>query len=236
MKSRDQRLLEEAYCRIYESVAEPLYFGPKEHKQKWMEWIAICSLNLKVNQDGTIDAKGSVDLDRERLLSDPFKSLFPLETLPFQFKTVEKDFDCRHNNLSNLKGSPETVGGSFLCYHNSIESLEGAPKIVQGSFLCYDNRFSSLQGCPEVIGGKFDCSYSNITSLEGGPKIVYGDFDCTQTKLESLNGCPELIEGKFICDQFSDEDYRAAAKRIRRQKERDVTLSRDFDIDVLKDF
>ena len=236
MKSKDQRLLEEAYCSIYESVEEPLYFGPQEHKQKWMEWLDAHSLSLKINQDGTINAKGSVDLDGEILLSDPFKSLFPLEALPFQFKTVEKDFDCRHNNLSNLKGSPETVGGSFLCYHNSIELLEGAPKIVQGSFLCYDNRFTSLQGCPEVIGGKFDCSYSKITSLEGGPKIVHGDFDCTQTKLVSLDGCPELIKGEFICDQFSDEDYRAAANRIKRQKERDETLSQDFDIDVLKDF
>jgi hypothetical protein len=197
--NKDQKLLEEAYCKIYESLKEPLYFGSEEHKQKWKEWLSIHSLNWKVNQEGSIDVRGSVVLRGERRLNDPFLSLFPLKVLPFQFNSVEGVFECFHNALTTLKGSPQTIGDSFLCSSNSLESLEGGPKVVKGNFTCYNNKLTSLKGSPEIVGESFDVSYNKITSLEGAPKTVGLHFDCTFNNLTSLEGSPKVIKGNFDC-------------------------------------
>jgi hypothetical protein len=50
------------------------------------------------------------------------------------------DFICSANNLQNLIGSPEKVGGDFGCvYNRNLTSLEGCPKEVSGDFWCYSN-------------------------------------------------------------------------------------------------
>ena len=41
-------------------------------------------------------------------------------TLPIKFGTVSGDFYCGYNQLTSLKGAPETVGGNFYCTLNGI--------------------------------------------------------------------------------------------------------------------
>ena len=89
---------------------------------------------------------------------------------------VTDDFDCVKNNLTNLEGSPHTVGKSFYCYHNDLTNLKGAPQTVGGNFDCFNNNLTSLKGAPHTVGGNFDCSGNNLTSLEGIPKTVDGNF------------------------------------------------------------
>jgi hypothetical protein len=71
---------------------------------------------------------------------------------------------------------------------------------------------------------------NNLTSLKGAPKEVDGDFYCHQMlSLVSLDGAPEKIGGTFVHDTFSDEDYRAFAKK---RAFVDQNLDKDFDIDL----
>ena len=84
--------------------------------------------NYTINEDGTVDVDGSVDLS-ERNLSK----------LPLKFGRVTGSFYCMHNQLTTLEGCPVEVGGYFNCGSNKLTSLEGCPRVVGGEFYCKDN-------------------------------------------------------------------------------------------------
>ena len=60
-----------------------------------------------INDDGSIDVEGDVDLSREKLTK-----------IPFSFGKVSGDFYCYDNQLTSLEGAPNSVGGSFWCHNN----------------------------------------------------------------------------------------------------------------------
>ena len=104
--------------------------------------------NYTVNDDGSIDVNGDVNL-----------SWYKLTELPLSFNKVTGDFYCSHNVLTSLKGSPKWVGGYFDCYNNQLTSLEFSPEYVGTNFYCYNNDLTDNY-CESEIGGKF------YTSLE----------------------------------------------------------------------
>ena len=197
--NKDQKLLQEAYQSIYESSSEPIYLGSEELKSKWMEWLKEQGSKCTINSDGTIDVSGELEMEGDRFLNDPFKVLFPMNALPFQFNIIKGAFDCKDNNLSNLVGAPKIVEGDFICNGNPFKSLKGCSKIVEGSFNCLDHLLVSLEGGPETVGGNFNCSYGPLQSLTFAPKFVGGSFDCSNNRIQSLQGCPEVIKGDFFC-------------------------------------
>jgi hypothetical protein len=207
--NKDQKLLEEAYQRIAESIKAPkplylpAYFGPEEEKDSWMEWLQRNLLgNITINEDGSLTVKNSISLARRN----------SEDRLPFNFKEVGKWFDCSSNQFTSLEGSPEHIKGHFYCMDNKLTSLKGAPREVDGDFYCMGNK---------------------LTSLKGAPKEVDGDFYCHQMlSLVSLEGAPEKIGGTFVHDTFSDEDYKAFTKK---RAFVDKNLDKEFDID-LEDF
>ena len=140
--NKDQKLLEEAYCKIYESVAQPLYFGPPERKQEFLKWLK--KLKHEVRSDGSVSVEGNAHL-----------ASASLTRIPFNFRVVTGYFNCYSNKLTSLEGAPKEVGGDFHCYSNNLTSLEGAPKKLGGNFGCGHNNLTSLEGAPEVIKGEF---------------------------------------------------------------------------------
>jgi hypothetical protein len=152
---------------------------------------AICRkydiTNYKINEDGTIDVDGDVDLT----------SRINSERLPLKFSNVTGDFWCDDNQLTSLEGCPKSVGGSFYCDVNKLTSLEGCPKSVGGSFHCDVNRLTSLEGCPKSVVDSFYCFSNKLTSLEGCSESVGGNFWCYNNKLTSLEGCPKSVGGEF---------------------------------------
>ena len=60
-----------------------------------------------INDDGSIDVVGTVNLSNRNLTK-----------IPFNFGKVSGGFFCYNNQLTSLKGSPNTVGGGFDCYSN----------------------------------------------------------------------------------------------------------------------
>ena len=81
-----------------------------------------------INDDGSIDVVGSINLSSKKLTK-----------ISFKFRNVSGDFYCSFNQLQSLEGAPTTVGGNFYCYNNQLKSLEGAPTTVGGNFYCFYN-------------------------------------------------------------------------------------------------
>ena len=110
-----------------------------------------------------------------------FEKLFNLSDVE-----VKGYFNCSKNYLTNLIGSPHTVGKNFDCSYNQLNSLEGAPKTVGGNFYCRNNRLLSLKGAPQYIGGHFDCRDNQLKNIEDIPKIIKGNFFLGQPLIEKF--------------------------------------------------
>jgi len=105
-----------------------------------------------INDDGSIDVDGDVDLSCKKLTK-----------IPFKFRNVSVYFTCSNNQLTSLEGAPNTVGGSFSCHNNQLTSLECAPNTVGGNFYCHNNQLTSLECAPNTVDGNFYCH--NILNL-----------------------------------------------------------------------
>ena len=99
--------------------------------------------NYTINDDGSIDVDGDVDLWGKSLTE-----------LPLTFNKVSGYFDCGRNGLTSLKGCPKWVGRGFYCSNNRLTSLEFSPDYV-GDYL--DFRYNKLTDnyCDTEIGGDF---------------------------------------------------------------------------------
>jgi hypothetical protein len=127
---------------------------------------------VKINPDKTISIIGSLDLSYLDLK----------DFMGLKFNDVTGNFDCSHNKLISLEGSPKKVGGMFFCNNNDLKSLKGCPSEVSG-FYCYDNLLESLEYGPQ--------------------KIKYpGDYRCDINQIKTYKYYPQQLSGKFICDDF----------------------------------
>jgi len=168
------------YIKTFESFSESIEDICREYNIE----------NYTINQDGSIDVDGDVNLSYKELTK-----------LPLRFGKVGGGFNCSHNKLTSLEGSPKEVGGYFYCEYNQLTSLEGSPNKVGGDFSCHYNKLTNLEGSPNRVGGDFNCSNNQLTNLEGSPDVVGGDFYCSRNQLTSLEGSPDRIGGDFNCKQ-----------------------------------
>ena len=105
--------------------------------------------NYTINDDGSIDVNGRVNLYNKGLTE-----------LPLRFNKVTGSFDCSNNKLTSLKGCPRWVGGYFGCGYNDLTSLEFSPDYIGGYFSCVYNKYLTNNYCDTEISGNF------YTSLE----------------------------------------------------------------------
>lgn len=106
---------------------------------------------------GVINVKGDVLLKQN------------MEEMPVQFGTVTDVFDCRHMQLTTLKGAPIKVR-DFHCNHNQLKNLNHAPKHVKGFFIVNNNKLTTLVGAPLHVGGSFEAYTNPLRSLDGLPE------------------------------------------------------------------
>jgi hypothetical protein len=145
--------------------------------------------NYVVNDDGTIDVDGSVNL-----------SYSELTEIPLKFRKVSGYFSCRNNKLTSLSGAPREVGEYFNCHNNQLKSLVGSPREVGGYFNCSNNQLTSLERSPIRIGRGFDCQDNQLTSLEGIPQQFRGGYryiDCVGNQLRDVKGVKDGWGGNF---------------------------------------
>ena len=95
--------------KIFES-RDNQFFKTYEETKNWLDDMDID--NYTINDDLTIDGDGDV------IISD-----IGLKKIPVKFKSVGGDFNCGSNQLTSLKGSPDSVGKGFYCGHNPIEEI-----------------------------------------------------------------------------------------------------------------
>jgi hypothetical protein len=154
---------------------------------------------------GLVDVEGHFDCSNKKL--EDFVGV--------KFGKVSGDFYCWKNNLTNLEGAPQDVGGNFSCwYNNELTSLAGAPQKVGGYFKCHWNLLKSLEGAPQEVGGDFQCDFNRLTSLEGAPQRVGGEFRCEYTNLTSLAGAPQEVGGEFNCSNNNLTSLAGAPQKV----------------------
>jgi len=141
-----------------------------------------------INDDGSIDVNGDVNLNNKKLAK-----------IPFKFRNVSGGFYCHRNRLTSLEGAPNTVGGNFCCNDNQLTSLKGAPNTVGGYFYCHYNQLTTLEYAPNTVSGNFSCHNNQLTSLKGAPNNVGSGFDCSNNQLTTLDGAPNNVGDNFYC-------------------------------------
>ena len=135
-------------------------------------------------------------------------------------KIIEGNVDLRWLYLTELFDlSDVEVEGIFNCSRNTLSNLRGSPHTVGGNYFCHDNILTSLKGSPHTVGGNFNCSNNKLTNLIGSPHTVIGGFFCYDNPLTSLEGIPKTIGGHFwmstqLSDKFSRE-YICSLSNIR---------------------
>ena len=137
--------------------------------------------NYTINEDGTIDVNGDVDL-----------GVYDLDKIPFKFGIVTGYFNCSNNKLTSLYGCPREVGGQFHCLSNRLTNLIGGPQEVGRDYRCDDNRcddnrLESLEGCAGDIGSTFNCS-----------SVINGDIKCRYNKFKEEPEFFGVCGGKII--------------------------------------
>ena len=172
-----------------ESIYESILLENQNPNDIDIELLNSC-INGKytINDDGSIDVNGNVELNNKNLTK-----------IPFKFRNVRGGFFCSNNQLTSLDGVPNNVGGYFYCNNNQLISLKGAPNNVGGGFYCNNNQLTSLKGVPNTVGGSFYCSYNQLTTLKGAPNTVGGYFYCSNNQLTTLDGAPNTVGGNFLC-------------------------------------
>jgi hypothetical protein len=121
-----------------------------------------------INDDGTVDVAGDVDLKKKGL-----------DEIPVQFGFILGDFSVQRNNLTSLKGSPVAVKSSFNCMNNKLETLKHSPVYVGNDFACSRNNLQDLDGAPMLVRGDFGCSFNESISAndaEEAETIIQGQF------------------------------------------------------------
>ena len=132
--------------------------------------------NYTINDDGSIDVNGDVDLWSRRLTE-----------LPLTFNKVSGYFNCRGNKLTRLKGSPIWVGSWFDCYNNRLTSLDHSPDYVGSWFDCSYNKLIDNY-CDTEIGGSFYTTLKQDGLLFDNNKATnYKEFQKLYKRKQILN-------------------------------------------------
>lgn len=238
---------------------------------KFNEIDSICKnynlVNYTINPDGSVDVDGDVNLKGASFYKK-FKTIekgenWTLNEIPIKFRYVSGDFDCRCNNLVDLKGCPIKIGGNLYLYENKLKSLEGCPEEVN-RLLIGNNELESLKGCPMRILGDFNCSNNKLTSLEFGPISVGGYYSISDNPITDPIGFHKgkkmdtifmrntplsklvslLVESKCACSDVScssnnqggqhNQDWELIAKAIEMINQYKVVDGNDLNITNLQ--
>ena len=139
-----------------------------------------------INNDGSIDVDGNVDLYSRDLTE-----------LPLIFNKVSRHFDCSDNQLTTLKGCPKKIGGNFDCSYNKLTSLEYlSSSIIKGDINVSKNKLTNLIGSPRHATD-FECQHNFLTSLEGCPSHV-DSLDCSNNDITTFLYFPDTINRLYF--------------------------------------
>lgn len=127
--------------------------------------------------DLSVDVNGDVDI-----------SVKNLEYIPVNFNNIGGNFNCSHNSLTSLEGSP-TKAQSIHCAHNMITTLSHCSRIV--TFInCSHNKLETLEGTPDSIKQLF-CGNNLLTTLRHCPQGI-SQLHCENNLLTTVDLNPKI--------------------------------------------
>ncbi len=179
--------------------------------------------NYTINDDGSIDVDGRVDLNDMKLTE-----------LPLKFNRVNGSFLCKSNKLTSLEFGPIEVGGSFYCDYNSkLTSLEHGPKKVGSNFSCTNNKLTSLEFSPVEVGGDFYCDRNpKLYNLYGISDNINGFFYCYNTPIGSIFNQVNIDFIKRFDSYKIIKDKEVNLKRLKYLME---ISGMDYDLEKIKE-
>lgn len=139
-------------------------FKNKKDIEDWLN-----SMNIK---NYSIDKNNVVDVYNDVILINK-----NLSCLPVQFGIVKGCFNCSHNKLTTLLGTPKNVYGFFDCSHNLLSSLQYMPTNVISYINCSHNKLNTLKSCNKYIYSNFNCSYNLLHDFQDFPIEVKGNLN-----------------------------------------------------------
>jgi hypothetical protein len=151
----------------------------KEDIQNWLD-----KMNIK---NYTIYDNLVVDVDYPVLLS--YKNI---ETIPFQFGVVQRDFLINGNKLKTLKGMPFQIKGKMDCSRNQLISLEYTPQKISTSMICGHNQIKSLKGLPSKINWDLFINDNQLSNLDYLPSEIGNVLNINNNPLTSLKGIKKI--------------------------------------------
>ena len=144
-----------------------------------------------ITQDGKVDVDGPVYLGN-----------IDLRILPLEFGKVNGNFECDHNQLTSLKGSPVEVGRSFHCSYNQLSDLIGGPKkVTYHTYYCTNNQIHNLKGIPEFY---IDINFSDNPISE---IIDLYNYTIQKKFIFWLNEHDVIRDGNKIVEMRLEEAY-----------------------------
>ncbi|MCK9475557.1 MAG: hypothetical protein M0R46_06555 [Candidatus Muirbacterium halophilum] len=181
---------------------------------------AICKKynikNYTINNDGSIDVNGNVDLSGKNL-----------NILPLNFRSINGFFDCSNNKLTSLEGSPENIDGFFNCNDNNLTSLKNSPKRINKDFWCGGNKIKNIDYFPKY--------YKNLC-IDNNPigKILelFIHFDILLDKLPTED--KELIS-EFIEREIIQQDILLINRLIEFLYDINKSYPKEYIYNLLKD-
>ena len=179
--------------------------------------------NYTINEDGSIDVDGYVDLVRKDLTE-----------LPLNFGRVTGIFNCSYNKLTTLKGSPKYVGKNFYCDNNKLTSLEFCPEEVSGDFNLNSNlEISSLEYCPKKVGGNLFSMSNNIKNLYGISGDISGELVFFISPISSIFNRVDMDFVRAFNAYRVIKDNKVVLKRLKYVME---TFNMKYDLDKIKKY
>lgn len=88
----------------------------------------------------------------ERYRGDVDLGDWGLTRMPLHFQEITGYLNLTGNNLRDLVGCPQIIGGTLSAGRNKLATLLGAPKRVGRDFLVDDNELRDLEHWPEFVG------------------------------------------------------------------------------------
>lgn len=176
------------------------------NEQEIKSWLKKMNIqNYTINSDLTVDVKADVNICYKNL-----------EYIPIQFGKVAGDFNCSHNKLVSLEGSPFEVGpfefekkpynqGNFDCSYNQLENLDFTPKKIFKDMICNSNiKLNTLPsyGCDMrgFIFGEEDVELVKIVK-ELRPYLAKDKNDFYNLKMHLIQ---EYLEKEYLKNQLNN--------------------------------
>lgn len=167
---------------------------------------------MTVNNDGSIDYDGNIDLSGR-----------DIKEIPFKFGTVNGNFNCSNTKIISLKNSPKYINGDAdFSDNNNIISLENGPIEIEGNFDCSGSRYLyTLKSGPKTVGGDYKCFRTPLLSSKhdckiGGKFLIDSNIRWNPYFLKTDDGFPLSVEQQNkILNDLKEWDPEAYSETIK---------------------